>query len=121
MLALLDEMYGYYKTQVVKYREFFPKNKPSGALENTILMMRLIAKNALFKESHPELPVSFTQELKRIMSQAADERYERNLELSLPLDESDLEAVMDGLRALVDLVCDEIEADGKYFHQPFVK
>lgn len=114
-------MHEYYKTQVTKYREFYPKNLPKGALNTTILMLRMISKNPIFQEAHTELPGSFREELKGVMTVAAVARYERNRELSLPFDETDTEGVVDGLYKLAELLSEEIEDDAKYFQKAFAK
>ena len=60
-------MYAYYASQVSRYKEFYPKNHPPGALETTIVMLRMIYKNKLYKEENPELPESFREYLKNLM------------------------------------------------------
>ncbi|KAJ3061290.1 hypothetical protein HK102_009166, partial [Quaeritorhiza haematococci] len=121
LVELLEQMYSYYRTQVTKYKEFYPKNQPRGALETTILMLRMIHKNPIYRESHPKLPESFREELRLIMNEAAISRYSKLQELSSPFDESDTEAVIEGLKKLAELLSEEIEADSKYFAKPFAR
>lgn len=64
MVELFEDMHNYYKSQVTNYKEFYPKNKPDEALESTILMLRMIFKNQIYRESHPDLPLSFRGEIK---------------------------------------------------------
>jgi hypothetical protein len=64
LAELLEDMYAYYKTQITNYKEVYEKNKPDEALENTILLLRMISKNTVFRESHPDLPTSFRSEIR---------------------------------------------------------
>ncbi|KAJ3217267.1 hypothetical protein HDU67_008179 [Dinochytrium kinnereticum] len=121
LIDLLEQMFSYYQTQVTKYKEFYAKNKPDGALVSTILMWRMVFKSNIYKEVHPELPISFKEHLTGIMSEAATARYQKLLELSSPFDESNIEAVFDGLTKLTELLTEEIEIDYKYFKRPFKK
>jgi hypothetical protein len=52
-------MYDYYEKQVSNYKEFYAKNKPDMALENTILMWRMVFKSKVYREYHPGLLESF--------------------------------------------------------------
>ncbi|KAJ3164758.1 hypothetical protein HK101_000371 [Irineochytrium annulatum] len=119
LVELLEEMQHYYRTQVTKYKEFYPKNKPEEALESTILMLRMIHKNPIYREIHQDLPQSFRIEIKGIMVVACNERYQKLLQLAAPLDENDVEAVVDGVAKLTELLTEEIVADSKYFKKPF--
>ncbi|RKO96114.1 hypothetical protein CAUPRSCDRAFT_12184, partial [Caulochytrium protostelioides] len=119
LLELLDQMYSYYVTQITKYKEFYPKNQPRGALETTLLMIRMIHRNSTYQRHRPELAESLSMELRRIMREASITRYHKLKELSSPLDESDVEAVVQGLSKLADLLSDDIDADEKYFKKPF--
>ncbi|KAI9310043.1 hypothetical protein DFJ73DRAFT_771599 [Zopfochytrium polystomum] len=119
LVDLLEEMHLYYKTQVTKYKEFYQKNKPDEALESTILMLRMIFKNPVYRETHPNLPGSFRKEFRDIMVQACEERYHKLRALASPFDESDLEAVVEGLTKLAELLTEEVVADHRYFRRPF--
>ncbi|KAJ3328963.1 hypothetical protein HDU76_008921 [Blyttiomyces sp. JEL0837] len=119
LVELLEEMNSYYTTQVTKYKEFFPKNKPDEALESTILMLRMIFKNPIYRESHPHLPQSFRGEIRSIMSDACKARYQKLQELTSPFDESDVEAVIEGAAKLAEMLTEELIADSKYFRKPF--
>ncbi|KAJ1556288.1 hypothetical protein HK405_003252, partial [Cladochytrium tenue] len=119
LLDLCDEMYNHYRSQVTNYKEFYPKNKPSGALDSTLFLWRMLYKSSIFRDGHPELPASFTEHCKTLMKQACVSRYKKLLELSAPFDNSDVEAVVDGLVALAVLLTTEIEQDARYFKVSF--
>ncbi|KAI9206279.1 uncharacterized protein BJ171DRAFT_579788 [Polychytrium aggregatum] len=116
---LLEDMHSYYLTQITKYKEFYPKNQPRGALETTILMLRMIHKNAIYRELHPGLPESFRDELRGIMTEAAIARYHKMEELTRPFDESDIHSVVESITKLAEMLSEEIEADARYFTKPF--
>ncbi|KAJ3277587.1 hypothetical protein HK104_003178, partial [Borealophlyctis nickersoniae] len=119
LIDLLDQMQSYYRTQVTKYKEFYPKNMPRGALETTILMLRMIHKNPIYRDAHPGIPESFRDELKSVMNEAAMARYQKLSELTSPFDETDVEAVVEGVEKLAEMLSEEIEQDHKYFMKPF--
>ncbi|KAI8833020.1 hypothetical protein BC829DRAFT_437351 [Chytridium lagenaria] len=119
LMDLLEEMFSYYHTQVTNYKEFYAKNKPDGALVSTLAMWRMVYKSNIYKSVHKGLPDSFTAYLPTVMTQAATSRYQKLLELSSPFDETNIEAVFDGLRKLTELLTEEIEIDYKYFRKPF--
>ncbi|KAJ3124134.1 hypothetical protein HK098_001360 [Nowakowskiella sp. JEL0407] len=121
LTELLEQMYDYYKTQISKYKEFYPKNTPRGALETTLLMLRMIHKNQIYRETHTEVPESFRDVLKVLMTEASVNRFQKLQELTAPFDESDTEAVIDGLCRLAELLSDELQADIKYFDPPFAR
>ncbi|TPX67091.1 hypothetical protein SpCBS45565_g03990 [Spizellomyces sp. 'palustris'] len=121
VLELLADMDEYYRTQITKYKEFFPENKPKQALATTILMLRMIFKNPLYRQSHPDKPESFRDELRGMLTEAAIARYEKLKELTTPFDTNDLEAVIEGINKLAEMVSEEIEADGKWYRKPFEK
>ena len=106
---------------MTKYKEFYPKNMPRGALETTILMLRMIHKNPIYRDAHPEVPESFREELKGVMTDACIARYHKLAELTSPFDETDTEGVMEGVEKLAEMLSDEIEADNKYFMKPFAR
>ncbi|KAJ3127782.1 hypothetical protein HK098_005781 [Nowakowskiella sp. JEL0407] len=119
LTELLNQMYDYYKTQISKYKEFYPKNNPRGALETTLLMLRMIHKNPIYREAHHESPESFRDVLKVLMTEASVNRFQKLQELTAPFDESDTDAVIDGLCRLAELISEELQADLKYFDPPF--
>ncbi|KAJ3414132.1 hypothetical protein HDV05_007076 [Chytridiales sp. JEL 0842] len=121
LIELCEAMHGYYKTQVAKYKEFYPKNRPEGALDNTLLGMRMVYKSATYREAHPELPDSFKEHIKGVMLESCNTRFQKLFALSSPFDESDIEAVVDGLVKLADLLIEEIEMDKKYYKESFKK
>lgn len=118
LIDLLDNMHSYYTTQVSNYKEFYPKNRPSGALETTLLMLRMIHKNQLFRDNHPDEPESFREALRAIMTEAAVRRYQKLNEMCLPFDNT-TEALIESTAKLSEMVVDEIELDNKFFRKPF--
>ncbi|KAI8819033.1 uncharacterized protein EV422DRAFT_498416 [Fimicolochytrium jonesii] len=121
LVTLLNEMEAYYRTQIQKYRDFFPKNTPKDALETTIMMLRMIVKHPVFRESprNPPLTNSFQDYIKPLLTEAAIERYQQLSELCKPLDENDVEGVVEGVTKLGELISEEIDADAKYFFTAF--
>jgi hypothetical protein len=112
-------MYGHFESQVTKYKEYFPKNRPGGALDNTILMLRLIYRNQVYAMAHPDREKSFTQHLRNLMSESAISKYESFKEITSPFDKNDLDAVIDGLIRLAEMMRDDITADVEYYRKPF--
>ncbi|KAJ3022360.1 hypothetical protein HKX48_006394 [Thoreauomyces humboldtii] len=121
LVNLLGEMDEYYRTQISKYKEFFPKNTPKDALETTVMMLRMICRVSVYREARPNLAESFRDELRTMLTEAAIARYQKLSELSQPLDDSDVEGVIEGVLKLAELVSEEIEADAKWFKAPFAK
>ncbi|KAJ3136796.1 hypothetical protein HDU90_002361 [Geranomyces variabilis] len=121
LITLLSEMDQYYRTQISKYKEFFPKNTPKDALETTIMMLRMICKVQVYREANPKLPESFREEFRSLLTEAAIARYQKLSELSQPLDDTDVEGVIEGVLKLAELVTEEIDLDAKYFREPFAK
>ncbi|KAJ3155766.1 hypothetical protein HDU86_004235 [Geranomyces michiganensis] len=121
LINLLSEMDQYYRTQISKYKEFFPKNTPKDALETTIMMLRMICKVQVYREANPKLPESFREEFRSLLTEAAIARYQKLSELSQPLDDTDVEGVIEGVLKLAELVTEEIDLDAKYFREPFAK
>ncbi|KAJ1551745.1 hypothetical protein HK096_002450 [Nowakowskiella sp. JEL0078] len=121
LLELFEEMREHYTKQVSKYRDFFPKNVPQGALESTLIMLRMIHKNSIYREAHPDLPESFRDELRNFMTIALIQRYQALQELAAPFDSTDIESVISGILKFVELLTDDIESDTKYFQQAFSK
>ncbi|KAI9009533.1 hypothetical protein BC832DRAFT_590887 [Gaertneriomyces semiglobifer] len=121
LVELFSEMDDYYRTQIVKYREVFPKNQPKRALETTILLLRMIFKNPIFREARRTLPESFREHLREFLTEALVTRYQKLKELTAPFDESDTASLLDGMTRLAELVMEEIEMDAKYFQKPFAR
>jgi hypothetical protein len=118
---LLEDMFDYYRAQITKYREFYPKNQPRGALEATIFMLRIIHKYPLYRELHPQLQDSFREELRLMMNEASVSRYQKLQELCAPLDENDTVSVLESMKKLAEMLSEEIEGDVKYFQKPFAR
>lgn len=112
-------MYDYAKSQIAKYKEFYPKNKPDGGLATTIYMMRMIHKNPIFTEAYPDLPVSFKEVIKKHMVDSIVARFFKLQELNSAFDESDVEGVVEGLSKLVEMLVEDIDADTKYYKAAF--
>lgn len=121
MLTLLDEMRDFNRTRVTKYKEFYPKNEPVGVLEKTILILRMIHRFPLYKQAHKELPESFRDDLRGIMTEGCIARFQTFKEHTTPFDEGDVESVVQGLTKLAEMVCDEIEQDVKFFQPAFAQ
>ena len=112
-------MYKHFELLVTKYKDYFPKNRPAGALDNTILMLRLIHRNRVFAMENPHLPKSFTQHLRQLISETAIARYENFKQLTTPFDENDFTAVLEGLSKLADMIKEDIKNDLEYYRKPF--
>jgi hypothetical protein len=120
LVDLLDDMYAHYRSQVTKYKHFYPKNKPRGALETTILMWRMIHKNPIYREAHPELNDSFTQQMKQYMTDAAADGYQLLQQRTAQLDKS-IENEIEGILQLASLIDKDIEEDVTYYKRAFAK
>ncbi|OUM69158.1 hypothetical protein PIROE2DRAFT_57650 [Piromyces sp. E2] len=118
LIDLLDQMEAFHAKQVCHYREYFPKAQPEGALQNAILLWRMIFKNRIFREQHPDLPESFREEIRRKVSEHVENRYTKLLGLSSPFVET-TEDILNGLAKLADLIVEDIEDDLKYYHVIF--
>jgi hypothetical protein len=121
ILKSLEDVQGFLRERVSKYKEIFPKGKPSGALEDTILILRMVHRFPIFKEYHPELPESFREELRIVMTDSCIQQFQKFKEISAPLDETDVGSVIEGISKLAELVSDEIETDAKYFQKAFAQ
>jgi hypothetical protein len=118
-MNLVDEMRKTVNERVVRYKELFPKNKPKDALIDTIFVLRMIHRFPHYREKHPELPTSFRDELKILMTESTIARFQRFKESCAPLDPDDPEQVIEGINQLAELVTEEIELDVEYFRNPF--
>ncbi|KAJ8328778.1 hypothetical protein QVD99_004525 [Batrachochytrium dendrobatidis] len=118
-VGLLQDLQDHFQTQVTKYKEFFPKNRPARALETSILILRMIQKSPLFRQAHPEMHASFREELRQMLLEALIVKFQRFREHTAPLDDSDVESVVEGINRLAELVSEEIEIDNKYFQSSF--
>lgn len=114
-------MYNHYSKQIKKYRDFFPKNSPKGALEKTIFMFRVVHKNPVLKEIHPNLPESFSLELRNVVSNACCVRFETLMEFHAPLDESSMGDVVESMTKLTEALTLDLQMDEKYFTDPFAR
>lgn len=118
-LDLLEKMKEHCSNRVIKYKELFPKNRPNGALESTILVLRMVHRFPTFRERHKDVQESYREELRIMMTEACISKFQRFKELSTPLDENDVESVIDGINKLADLVNLELEQDVQYFQPAF--
>ncbi|KAJ3347766.1 hypothetical protein HDU83_001818, partial [Entophlyctis luteolus] len=119
LLDILEEMNSHYRTQISNYKEYYPKNKPDEALESTILLLRMVFKNPIYREAHPNLPDNFEPEILDIMVRSSKERFKKLSALSAPLDENNVEEVIGGFSKLCELLVSDIVEDYKYFKHPF--
>ncbi|KAJ3300949.1 hypothetical protein HDV03_001573 [Kappamyces sp. JEL0829] len=120
-IDLLEKMKEHCGNRVTKYKELFPKNQPRGALESTILVLRMIHRFPTFRDKHPELQESFRDELRIMMTEACISRFQRFKEHASPLDEGDVESVIEGINKLADSVNQEIEEDVQYYQPAFAQ
>ena len=120
-IQVLENMKEVCSNRVLKYKELFPKNQPRGALESTILVLRMIHRFPTFRSLHPELQESFRDELRIMMTESCITRFQRFKELSTPLDEGDVESVIEGINKLAELVNHEIEQDVQYYQPAFAQ
>ncbi|ORX85927.1 hypothetical protein BCR32DRAFT_290389 [Anaeromyces robustus] len=118
LIDLLDQMESFHSKQVCHYREYFPKDQPEGALQNALLLWRMIFKNRIFKQQHPDLPESFREEIGKKILEHVENRYTKLLGLSSPFVET-TEDILNGLAKLADLIVEDIEDDLKYYHVIF--
>ncbi|KAI9206465.1 uncharacterized protein BJ171DRAFT_597610 [Polychytrium aggregatum] len=116
---LLSEMAVYFTNQVKRYKELFPKNTPPTNLYATFIMLRMIKKNDIYREAHPETNPSFRLDLQHHMVDACKARYRQLSEHSRPFDRSDHQAVIEGYIRLTESLVDDINLDVQYFADPF--
>lgn len=120
-MDLLERMKEHCSNRVIKYKELYPKNRPNGVLESTILVLRMVHRFPTFKERHPELQDSYRDELKIMMTESCIVRFQRFKEQAAPMDEGDVESVIEGINKLADLVNAEIELDVQYYQPAFAQ
>jgi hypothetical protein len=106
---------------VVKYKELFPQNQPRGALESTVLVLRMIHRFPTWRDRHPETQESHRDELRIMMYEACMAKFQRFRELAAPLDETDVESVIEAINKLADSINDEIQQDAEYFQPAFAQ
>jgi hypothetical protein len=111
----------YCSERVVKYKELFPENQPRGALESTILVLRMIHRFPTWREHHPETQESHRDELRIMIYEACMSKFQRFKELAAPLDETDVESVIEAINKLADLINEEIQQDVDYFQPAFAQ
>jgi len=120
LIDLLEEMITYHSRQVCHYREYFPKGQPEGVLNNAIYLWRIIFKSKIYRDNHPELPISFREEIRTQMVKHIEIRYTKLLGLSSPFVEN-TEDILIGLAKLADLIVKDIEEDLNYYQEVFKK
>jgi hypothetical protein len=121
LLHVLDEMHAYNRMRIVKYKEIYPKNHPKGMLEQTVLILRMIHRFPLYKEAHPDLPESFRDDLRIVMTESCIAKFQTFKEHTSPFDQADVESVVQGLSKLAEMVVEEIELDVKYYQPSFAQ
>jgi hypothetical protein len=121
ILAVLENIREKFCGIVVKYKEFFPENLPSKALESTVLVLRMIHKFPGYKEKHPEMKESPKDELRMILTEAAIGKFQRYKELTDPLDDSDANSVIEAIVKLAEHINEEIETDAKFYQSAFAQ
>jgi hypothetical protein len=120
LLDLLEKIVNYHSRQVCHYREYFPKGEPEGVLASAIYIWRLIFKSKIYRESHPELPISFREEIRTQMTKQIDKRYKKLWGLTSPFEEN-TEDILIGLVKLADLIIKDIDDDLNYYQEIFRK
>ncbi|ORX53699.1 hypothetical protein BCR32DRAFT_288105 [Anaeromyces robustus] len=120
LIDLLEQMVTYHSRQVCHYREYFPKCEPEGVLASAIYLWRIIFKSKLYRDNHPDLPISFREEIRNQMTKHVENRYTKLLGLSSPFVEN-TEDILIGLAKLADLIVEDIEDDLKYYQDVFKK
>jgi hypothetical protein len=120
LLDLLEQMATYHSRQVCHYRDYFPKGKPDGVLASAVYLWRIIFKSKIYRDNHPDLPISFREEIRTQMTKQVENRYTKLLGLSSPFVEN-TEDILIGLVKLADLIVEDIEDDLKYYQDIFKK
>jgi len=120
LIDLLEQMITYHSRQVCHYREYFPKGKPEGVLNHAIYLWRIIFKTKIYRDNHPEVPISFREEIRTQMVKHVENRYTKLLGLSSPFVEN-TEDILVGLAKLADLIVKDIEDDLNYYQDVFKK
>ncbi|KAI9351299.1 hypothetical protein BDR26DRAFT_850830 [Obelidium mucronatum] len=117
--SILNDMHSFYKKEIQNYRQKYSKSKPTQPVESCLLVLRMISKNPVFRECHPELPTSFRTEIKDIMEESISSRFHRRREHFLRHDGTDMKAFMDEFSRMAVALCEDIAADAKYFSASF--
>ncbi|ORX51376.1 hypothetical protein BCR36DRAFT_40220 [Piromyces finnis] len=120
MIDLFEKMVAYHSRQVCHYREYFPKGEPNGVLASAIYLWRAIFKSKVYRDNHPELPISFREEIRTQITEHVENRYTKLLGLSSPFVEN-TEDILIGLAKLADLIVEDIEDDLNYYQDVFKK
>jgi hypothetical protein len=120
-IDLLEKMKANCSNSVLKYKELFPENQPKGALESTILVLRMIHRFPTYLSRHPELPESHRDALRTMMTESSINRFQVFKEQCCPLDDKNVQSVIDSLNYLADLVNKEIDVDVEFFRPAFAQ
>lgn len=120
LIDLLEQMVNYHSRQVCHYREYFPKGEPEGVLASAVYLWRIIFKSKIYRDNHPDLPISFREEIRTQMTKQIENRYTKLLGLSSPFVEN-TEDILIGLVKLADLIVEDIEDDLNYYQDIFKK
>ena len=119
-LNLMRRIRNFCTDQVTRYKDAFPQNTPKDALENTIFVLRVIHRFPGFRDKYPDMPESFRDELKYMLTNSSIAKFQKFRELAAPMDQTDVTAVIEGVSNLADLVDEEVELDIKYYRAPFM-
>lgn len=118
-IELIEKMRARFSDDLVRYKELFPKNRPKNALTDTIFVLRVIHRFPTFLDRHPDLPSSFREEIRILMTESIIARFQRFKEQATPENPNDAESVIAGINMLAELVNEEIELDITYYKEPF--
>jgi hypothetical protein len=116
---VLDQIKEHCSAIVVDYKEIFPKNQPNGHLEDTIMVLRIVHQFPGFKERNPDVPASFRDELKYLMTQSSIRRFQIFKDNTAPEYPELVSSVTESIYDLATLVNEEIDQDMKYYKQAF--
>ncbi|KAJ1561542.1 hypothetical protein HK096_004316, partial [Nowakowskiella sp. JEL0078] len=135
LIETLSKMHTYYTSQVTNYKDFYPfrpspatndsriiSNTTSSnreALKTTLFMLRMINKEPIYRRIYTNIPESFRDELRKMMTEAAVVRFQRFQNLTSPLDETIVSDVVDGLMRLADFCMDDVKLDVEYYELAF--
>ena len=119
VMHLLEDMRAKFCTAVINYKEFFPGNQPPKALESAILILRMIHKFPMFLDRHPSMKQSPKDELRMMLTEAMISKFQRYKELTAPLDENNVEMVIEAICKLAELINNEIQQDFDHYQSAF--
>ncbi|KAI8621087.1 hypothetical protein BC830DRAFT_326909 [Chytriomyces sp. MP71] len=112
---VLGDIYKYYKAQLADYVSTFKERLPD--LETTLLLLRMVSKNIVFRDFRPDVPASFRAELKGVLAEAAQSQF--LLLFQAAKDENDRSTIVQTLISFCDLLLDDLRDQHKIFRTSF--